>query len=303
MSSHLGRRQSSRAVRSTATRPNNYYATAALADEAAQNPDRQPGFFPAITHFTDAVDALPREVMRHFSLMKEVEAKAFAPDEDLLTSARQFSKATMTQSDDQLSQLQKLGYQIAMMSPLLDEKISVLSTANSTLSRQLEVMKSSYKHIPDELSLEARYGSTNHWAYVAEKETKKPTAERSRREAAAANTFVSRAHDFEATSRKSRNQQVDSDFEERPGRKSHAKTRKPEPAPAQSKRKRPAAAPAVMERSISAVFSHAKAAVGSPNLGSDSNRKRKAGQPAASSRKRCASSKFPPIFSSLTFAE
>jgi hypothetical protein len=36
--------------------------------------------FPAITHFADAITALPKELVRHFTLLKEVDAKTFAPE-------------------------------------------------------------------------------------------------------------------------------------------------------------------------------------------------------------------------------
>ncbi|RYP16158.1 hypothetical protein DL765_005295 [Monosporascus sp. GIB2] len=39
--------------------------------------------FPAITHFTDAITALPKDLVRHFTLLKEVDAKIFAPEETL----------------------------------------------------------------------------------------------------------------------------------------------------------------------------------------------------------------------------
>ena len=39
-----------------------------------------PGFFPALTHFTGAVDAFPKEVIKHFSMFKEVEAKLHDPE-------------------------------------------------------------------------------------------------------------------------------------------------------------------------------------------------------------------------------
>lgn len=42
------------------------------------------GFYPALTHFTDAATALPREFRRHNSLLKEVDAKAWALEENLL---------------------------------------------------------------------------------------------------------------------------------------------------------------------------------------------------------------------------
>jgi Inhibitor of growth proteins N-terminal histone-binding len=42
-----------------------------------------PGFFPAITHFTDAITALPKDVIRHFTLLKEVDAKLHGPEDSL----------------------------------------------------------------------------------------------------------------------------------------------------------------------------------------------------------------------------
>jgi hypothetical protein len=42
-----------------------------------------PGFMPALTHFTQAVDAFPKELIKHFSMFKEVEAKIHDPDQAL----------------------------------------------------------------------------------------------------------------------------------------------------------------------------------------------------------------------------
>lgn len=76
---------SGRAIRNNTTRPANYYAR----PHAQQEPDTgaddstPAGFFPALTFFTDAVTALPKEVMRQFTLMKEVEAKIHGPTERL----------------------------------------------------------------------------------------------------------------------------------------------------------------------------------------------------------------------------
>lgn len=51
--------------------------------EGVQSPDQPIEIFPAITHFADAITALPKELVRHFTLLKEVDAKIFAPEEDL----------------------------------------------------------------------------------------------------------------------------------------------------------------------------------------------------------------------------
>lgn len=52
--------------------------------EIPSTPPVPAGFYPALTHFTDAITALPREFRRHNSLLKEVDAKAWALEENLL---------------------------------------------------------------------------------------------------------------------------------------------------------------------------------------------------------------------------
>ena len=52
--------------------------------------DTELGFYPAITHFTDAIAALPKEMIRHYSMLKEVDAKICGPEEaigQLVTTA------------------------------------------------------------------------------------------------------------------------------------------------------------------------------------------------------------------------
>lgn len=39
--------------------------------------------FPGVTHFADAITALPKELVRHFTMLKEVDAKICAPEEAL----------------------------------------------------------------------------------------------------------------------------------------------------------------------------------------------------------------------------
>ncbi|TGJ85200.1 hypothetical protein E0Z10_g3534 [Xylaria hypoxylon] len=48
-----------------------------------QGHDQPIDIFPAITHFTDAITSLPKDLVRHFTLLKEVDAKIFAPEETL----------------------------------------------------------------------------------------------------------------------------------------------------------------------------------------------------------------------------
>ncbi|KAI8955170.1 hypothetical protein F4801DRAFT_587022 [Xylaria longipes] len=48
-----------------------------------QSHDQPIDIFPAITHFTDAITSLPKDLVRHFTLLKEVDAKIFAPEQTL----------------------------------------------------------------------------------------------------------------------------------------------------------------------------------------------------------------------------
>lgn len=51
---------------------------------SSANAAEQPiDIFPGVTHFADAITALPKELVRHFTLLKEVDAKIFAPQETL----------------------------------------------------------------------------------------------------------------------------------------------------------------------------------------------------------------------------
>jgi ditrans,polycis-polyprenyl diphosphate synthase len=42
--------------------------------------DQPIDIFPGVTHFADAITALPKELVRHFTLLKEVDAKIFTPE-------------------------------------------------------------------------------------------------------------------------------------------------------------------------------------------------------------------------------
>ena len=249
-----------------------------------QSTNGAPGFFPAITHFTDSIAALPKEMVRHYTMLKEVDAKIYGPEEvlgQLVTAARKApipprTIAPLEQAKDDsilytdaahsvsgstaeeapavgapqgeaasqpeertnhdrtdLSR-RKLFYNLRMvmgeMLMTLDEKNHVMSTAVEGLDKQLARCESSYPHIENEISEEARYGSLNHWAYTDKTAEKKGTTagERTRREAAAAHNLAAAAaamHEGDAAlrsearreaiaARKQRNHHIDSDFDD-----------------------------------------------------------------------------------------
>ena len=242
----------------------------ALAQASDGDRNANPGFYPAITHFTDAITALPKEMIRHYTMLKEVDAKTHGPEALLgqylhaalkapgpfqqqmpRTQANRAENMTSTAASNGLSAADNIGNEaqsnaldepvslarrghfsnmrLAMLEMLqtLDEKNHVLNTAIDSLDKQMKRCNSSYPHIEDEISEEARYGSLTHWAYTEKSAEKKGmiAGERTRR---AANTAAATAAQQEAegaalrsearrealAARKNRNQHVDSDFDD-----------------------------------------------------------------------------------------
>ena len=253
------------------------------------------GFFPAITHFTDSITALPKEMIRHYTMLKEVDAKIYGPEETLKQLVAAALKAPVPPrpnpqhtNHDQSSQSNTVDNATsqaingipnapnrhgdatapANLPPeptaeevnrkhlffnirnilkdtlnTLDEKNHVMSTATDALEKQLARCETSYPLIENEISDEARNGNLHHWAYMERPAEKKGTTagERTRREAAIASVaaaVAAQTHDGEPATnrsearreamaaRKSRNQQVDSDFDDaRPA--GHGSAKKP----------------------------------------------------------------------------
>ena len=236
------------------------------------NANHTPGFFPAITHFTDAITALPKEMIRHYTMLKEVDAKVFGPEDALnqlvsaalqgpdppqwksttnpsveigsqnTTSEGAAASFTSTNTNGVQSQGEatlhaeaqdshdlprrqlflQLRTIMAEMLLTLDEKNHVMSTATDALDKQLERCDSSFPHIEDEISEEARYGNLNHWAYVEKAVEKKGTTagERTRREAALQTQLQREAEQVPMINTEARittrrqQKQHDSDFDE-----------------------------------------------------------------------------------------
>ncbi|EPE03778.1 phd-finger domain-containing protein [Ophiostoma piceae UAMH 11346] len=76
-------------VRLTRTNPPRLSATSGRGagrdrDGAAGAAQEQPiDIFPGVTHFADAISALPKELVKHFTLLKEVDAKIHVPQQAL----------------------------------------------------------------------------------------------------------------------------------------------------------------------------------------------------------------------------
>ncbi len=76
------RRQPVRQTRVNPPRTSSFNRANPLASAPA--PEQPINILPGVTHFADAITALPKELVRHFTLLKEVDAKIFAPEATLL---------------------------------------------------------------------------------------------------------------------------------------------------------------------------------------------------------------------------
>ncbi|KAF1944832.1 hypothetical protein EJ02DRAFT_79630 [Clathrospora elynae] len=243
-----GTRTSTRQGRAT-VRPTNYYArtfagrlAASGMEQTPESSSSAPGFLPALTHFTSAVDAFPKEIIKHFSMFKEVEAKLHDPEQllrELLDDIAQQPVTTKAQlrsvegtaacaenganlspphpdslapDESVVVPKRELFFRLRMlvgnMLPTLDEKLVVLQGARATKDKCLGRMHHSYAQLDGEISDEARYGSLTHWAYADKEEKKKggPSHERQRREVASANNLAAAAqhvHDVDSIAAKS----------------------------------------------------------------------------------------------------
>lgn len=201
--------------------------------------------FPAITHFADAITALPKELMRHFTLLKEVDAKIFAPEEDLgklvdaalnappperrlppvepqhalgptstpmsaqgslngsiinghpasvasVPDADVYNLATQAYDPANIPRrqiFQHCAYTMQNMLVSLDEKNHVISTAAEALNKQLVRIDDCFPYIELEVSEEAKYGSTTHWAYPENRIAKTTSGGGSRRDIQSVNNL------------------------------------------------------------------------------------------------------------------
>ncbi|KAL5336766.1 hypothetical protein BJX70DRAFT_371476 [Aspergillus crustosus] len=189
------------------------------------------GFYPALTHFTDAITALPREFRRHNSLLKEVDAKAWALEENLLQLLQSSAESQSTpypsvpapviggvvrddllptdlsrdpespESKNRRVLFDRVRHTLSDLMMTADEKNHVISNANDELDRQIMRLDSIYPFIAGEISDEARLGSLSHWAYSNRDAPKTTAAERPRREAASNKDLVHALQEAEAASR------------------------------------------------------------------------------------------------------
>ncbi|KAK8129903.1 hypothetical protein PG999_002283 [Apiospora kogelbergensis] len=190
---------------------------ASLAGRESHGHDQPIDIFPAITHFTDAITSLPKDLPRPTTdnassvapasapMSAQNSSNGFgtngslppAPSADESYNASLYDPANLPRR--QLFRHTALKIQEMLVS--LEEKNHVISTANEALSKQLSRADDVWPHLENEFSEEAKYGSATHWAYPENRVNKANAAERSRRDGAQAITAAAQALAEEAAAR------------------------------------------------------------------------------------------------------
>jgi hypothetical protein len=101
---------------------------------SGSGPREQIEIFPAIEAFTDAITALPKELVRHFTLLKEVDAKIFAPEEALGQLVQQALNAPLMERRQQPTQLQIGGPKSASTTGTSSTNGSILNGRNGSIA-------------------------------------------------------------------------------------------------------------------------------------------------------------------------
>ncbi|KAK9450549.1 uncharacterized protein V1518DRAFT_414125 [Limtongia smithiae] len=164
-------------------------------------PQQPVDLYPGLNDLSDFLEAFPLEVIRHFTLLREVEAKCTTSTSLLATLIPQF--LAMDVSDPArvplLAEVQRV---IAELLPCFEEKIHVAGSASEAVARHMERLDEDFDRIsrttvvgnsviPSEIPESVIFGPANHPALIGDggrnDEAKQPsqasTRSESRREA------------------------------------------------------------------------------------------------------------------------
>lgn len=153
------RRQPLRQTRSNPARAaaTNAQPRGSLSEPQDDAHQTSPGFFPAITHFTDSISAIPKEMTRYYTMLKEVDAKLYGPEELLGVLVAEVRKApVLPRKPSPIPQMHMNQKEIAAKSSHIPEQVDDGSSAQLH-SQKAPNVQSSQQEIPDSSDLPRRH--------------------------------------------------------------------------------------------------------------------------------------------------
>lgn len=154
--------------------------------------DQLTGIYPGLNDFGDALEAIPLEVVRHFTLLKEIDAKCTTATPMLTRLIKEFLAMPMEGEKDKreevLAQVRDL---IRELMPCLEEKMHVAGVAADAMAQHMERLEYDWELIiQHEFPEELVYGNPDHPGFAEYPQEAKKSAQaarsESRREAIAA---------------------------------------------------------------------------------------------------------------------
>lgn len=150
--------------------------------------------YPALNDITDAFEALPAEIVKYFTLYKEIDAKYITQIPLLHHRIDQFRKAPKTPENQhkRIRLIKEVSELLAKMLPCMEEKMHVASIASDRAAKYVDRINDDYELImKGEIPDAVRFGQLNHPAMINDSKTadnKSAQSQRSesRREALAA---------------------------------------------------------------------------------------------------------------------
>ncbi|KAK7207249.1 hypothetical protein BZA70DRAFT_270817 [Myxozyma melibiosi] len=167
-----------------------------------QQQQQAPELYPGLNDLSDFLEAFPLEVIRHFTLLREVEAKCTSSTSLLAALIPQFLETPVTDParDALLAEVRRV---IAELLPCFEEKIHVAGSATEAVARHIERLEADYDRIAHggEIPDAVIYGPANHPALIGDgsrdekPQTQASSRSESRREAIAARRAAAQAAD------------------------------------------------------------------------------------------------------------
>lgn len=166
----------------------------AAAAAAAVTPGDVGAINPGLNDMADALEAMPMEIIRHFTLLREIDAKCIVTMPELTRLIKDLLEDEDIAEADKEKALAQIRQLIRELMPCLEEKMHVAGVAADAIARHVERLDMDFNDYivgKDEIPHLVRFGPKEHIAYLpiitpAEAKLQQSTRSESRREAIAA---------------------------------------------------------------------------------------------------------------------
>lgn len=152
-----------------ADQPNQYFMQYRLRAANISSPN---DLLPGLNDILDAFEAMPMDLVKYFTLLKEIDAKCINTipviNRQISSYIEDLHGAEPTPKQDKLARLSKIRKHIHEVIPCLEEKMHVTSVAADVLAKHLFRINNDYKVIiaNNEIPESVRIGSLNHRAII-----------------------------------------------------------------------------------------------------------------------------------------